>query len=92
MVDHWSQQSTYARGVKAVAPSVCVTACVPKAIRLQCRFSSISLPTRTLSLNMPALAPDKGHVFLVSIVNNESSNVYAKIFSDIHFRAKNLEC
>lgn len=92
MVDHWPQQSTYARGVKTVAPRVCVTDCVRKAIRLQCGFSSISLPTRTLWLNMPALAPDKGHVFLVSIVNGKSSNVHAKIFSDIHFGAKNLEC
>ena len=43
-------------------------------------------------LKVPGLTPDKGHVFLVSIVNDESSNVHAKIFSDIHFGAKSLEC
>jgi len=76
----------------AVAPTVCVIDCVSKAIRLQCRFWSISLVTRTLSLNVSGLAPDKGNVFLVSIVNDESSDVHSKIFSDIHFGAKSLEC
>jgi len=93
----------YARGVKEVAPRVCVTDRVTKAVRLQCRFSSISWMTMALShalaglgsnqwLNVPRLAPYKGHVFPFSIVNDESSNVHAKIFSDIHFSAKNLEC
>lgn len=103
MGDHGLQQSTYILGVKAVALRVCVTDRVTKAVRLQCRFTFISWMTMALSralaglgsdqwLNVPGLAPYKGHVFLFSIVNDESSNVHAKIFSDIHFSAKNLKC
>jgi len=93
----------YGRGVKAVALRVCVTDRVTKAVRLQCRFSSVSWMTMALLralagfgsdqwLYVLGLAPYKSHVFLFSIVNDESSNVHAKIFSDIHFGAKNLEC
>ena len=80
------------RGVKAVVPRVSETDCVTKAVLLQCRFLSRLLVTRSVSMSVPGLAPDKGNVFLVSIVNDESPNVHAKIFGDIHFGAKSLEC
>ena len=81
----------------------CVTDRVTKAARLQFRFSSISWMPMALSralaglgadqwLHAPGLVPYKGHVFACSIVNDQRSNVHAKIFSDIHFSAKNLEC
>ena len=57
--------------------------------------SSVSRTKQVLLLLMAKvarLAPDKRHVFLFSIVDDESSNVHAKIFSDVHFGAENLEC
>jgi hypothetical protein len=87
-------KATYPRslGVKAIAPPVCERDCVTKAILLQCRFLSRLLVARSVSMSVPGLAPDKGDVFLVFIVNDKSPNVHAKFFGDIHFGAKSLEC